>query len=69
MQDIQIEITKMPQYVKKELATINAYLNGAKMILEEQLKIQFNPELMRVEARLDEGLDKLEAVIKMLDTQ
>ena len=69
MQDTQIEITKIPQYVKKELATINAYLNGAKMILEEQLKIQFNPELMRVEARLDEGLDKLESVIKMLDIQ
>ena len=69
MRDVQIKITKIPQYVKKELTTINTYLNGAKMILEEQLKIQFNPELMRVEARLDEGLDKLEAVIKMLDTQ
>ena len=39
MKDIQIEITKIPQYVKKELTTINAYLNGAKIILEEQLKI------------------------------
>ena len=61
---MQKEIIEIPEDVKQELDSITTYIKAAKQILIEQLNVKFNMELARVEARLDEGLDKLEALSK-----
>lgn len=61
---MQKEIITIPEDVKQELDSITLYIKAAKQILREQIDIKFNMELARVETRLDEGLDKLEALSK-----
>lgn len=61
---MQKEIITIPEDVKQELDSITTYIKAAKQILREQIDIKFNMELARVETRLDEGLDKLEALSK-----
>ena len=61
---MQKEIIEIPEDVKQELDSITTYIKAAKQILIKQLHVKFNMELARVEARLDEGLDKLEALSK-----
>ena len=61
---MQKEIIEIPEDVKQELDNITTYIKAAKQILIEQLNVKFNMELARVESRLDEGLDKLEALSK-----
>ena len=61
---MQKEIITIPEDAKQELDSITLYIKAAKQILREQIDIKFNMELARVETRLDEGLDKLEALSK-----
>lgn len=61
---MQKEIIEIPEDVKQELDNITIYIKAAKQILIKQLNVKFNMELARVETRLDEGLDKLEALSK-----
>ena len=61
---MQKEIIEIPEDAKQELDSITTYIKAAKLILREQIDIKFNMELARVETRLDEGLDKLEALSK-----
>ena len=61
---MQKEIIEIPEDVKQELDNITTYIKAAKQILIKQLNVKFNMELARVETRLDEGLDKLEALSK-----
>ena len=49
----------MSEEIIKELDESIVYIKAANLIVKDQLKKKIDMELIRIETRLDEGLDRL----------